>query len=146
MPNRFSRIALRAAYSASQLPRIAWYVGHGPAMRRLAKAAPRPDGALVPHRRRTTAPVPDRTQVYADIAVLLRQDLANIEAGFYPLPADHDGTLLTLLHRSRLFFEDLPEVHRRRERGAHNEVLDERTIGTWPHYYLQNFHFQSAAG
>jgi hypothetical protein len=42
-----------------------------------------------------------------------------------PTAADHDGSLLTLLHRSRLFFEDLPEIHRRRERNAHNEVLRE---------------------
>jgi ubiquinone/menaquinone biosynthesis C-methylase UbiE len=143
MYSPLSRIAVRLAYGARQLPRVAWYVGHGLAMRRLAKAAPRRDGALVPRRRRTTAPVPDRTQIYADMAVLLRQDLANVEAGFYPLPADHDGPLLTLLHRSELFFKDLPEVHRRRESGAHSEVLDEHTIGTRPHYYLQNFHFQS---
>ena len=65
------------------------------------------------------------------------------QAGFYPLPADHDGSLLTLLHRSRLFFEDLPEIHRRRESRAHNEVLAEGTRGKRPRYYLQNFHFQS---
>jgi hypothetical protein len=29
---------------------------------------------------------------------------------------------LTLLHRSRLFFEDLPTIHRRRESGSHNDV------------------------
>jgi ubiquinone/menaquinone biosynthesis C-methylase UbiE len=143
MSSSLSRIAVRLAYGASQLPRVAWYVGHGLAMRRLAEAASPRDGVPVPRRRRTSAPVPDRGQIYTDMAVLLRQDLANIEAGFYPLPADHDGTLLTLLHRSRLFFQDLPEVHRRRERGAHSEVLDEHTIGTRPHYYLQNFHFQS---
>jgi SAM-dependent methyltransferase len=77
------------------------------------------------------------------MAVLFQQDLANIEAGLYPLPADHDGSLLTLLHRSRLFFHDLPEIHRRRESGAHHEVLAERTRGKRPRYFLQNFHFQS---
>src|ERR1700746_3601137 len=55
-------------------------------------------------------PPPDRIQIDADMPILLRQDLANIEAGLYPLPADHDGSLLTLLQRSRLFFEDLPEI------------------------------------
>jgi hypothetical protein len=40
---------------------------------------------------------------------LFMKDLANVETGIYPLPADHDGSLLTLLHRSRLLFEDLPE-------------------------------------
>jgi hypothetical protein len=39
MTNPLSRIAMRVAYGASQLPRVAWYVGHGLAMRRLAKAA-----------------------------------------------------------------------------------------------------------
>jgi hypothetical protein len=33
----------------------------------------------------------------------------------YPLPIDHDGSLPMLLKRSRLFFEDLPEIHGRRE-------------------------------
>ena len=48
-----------------------------------------------------------------------------------------------LLHRSRLFFEDLPAVHRRRESGDHAEVLSEETRGKRPRYYLRNFHFQS---
>jgi hypothetical protein len=78
------------------------------------------------------------------MAVLLRQDLANVEAGLYPLPADHDCPLLTLLRRSRLFFEDLPEVHRRRESGLRSEVADEHTIGTRPDCYLQNFDFKSS--
>ena len=76
-------------------------------------------------------------QIYADMAVLLRQDLANLEAGLYPLPADHDGSFFNLLQRSRLFFEDLPEIHRRRERGGHGEVLNEHPVGKRPHYYLQ---------
>jgi hypothetical protein len=71
------------------------------------------------------------------------QDLANVEAGMYPLPADHDGSLLTLIHRSRLFFADLPAIHRRREHHATNEVLSEAPRGERPRYYLQNFHFQS---
>jgi ubiquinone/menaquinone biosynthesis C-methylase UbiE len=77
------------------------------------------------------------------MATLLRQDLANVEAGLYPLPADHDGSLLTLLHRSRLFFEDLPEIYERRKSGRRREVLNEKTAGKRPTYYLQNFHFQS---
>jgi hypothetical protein len=59
------------------------------------------------------------------------------------LPADHDGSWPLLLERSRLFFEDLPEVHRRRETGEHRQVVDEVTRGKRPGYYLQNFHFQS---
>jgi hypothetical protein len=39
---------------------------------------------------------------------------------------------LTLFHRSRLFFDDLPEIHRRRESRGHNEVLAEGTRGKRP--------------
>jgi hypothetical protein len=79
------------------------------------------------------------------MARLFLQDLANVEACIYPLPADHDGSLLTLINRSRLFFEDLPEIHRRRERRAHDEIFNKATRGTRPRY-LQNFHFNQAAG
>jgi hypothetical protein len=50
--------------------------------------------------------VPDRKHIYADMAKLFLQDLANVEAGIYPVPADHDGSLLALIRRSRIFFED----------------------------------------
>jgi ubiquinone/menaquinone biosynthesis C-methylase UbiE len=143
MSSPLSNIALRLAYGATQLPRVGWYVAHGLAMRRLAKAARQRDGEAGQGLRHANVRVPDRMQIYADMAVLLQQDLANIEAGLYPLPADHDGSLSTLLERSRLFFEDLPEIHRRRIRGRHSEVLNEHTVGKRPGYYLQNFHFQS---
>jgi ubiquinone/menaquinone biosynthesis C-methylase UbiE len=143
MSNPLSRFATRVAYGASQLPRVAWYVGHSLALRRLSKEVLLRDGKKARPPAHTNAPVPDRGRLYADMAVLLQQDLANIEAGIYPLPADHDGSLLTLLDRSRLFFEDLPEIHRRRENRAHNEVLRDGTRGKRPRYYLQNFHFQS---
>jgi ubiquinone/menaquinone biosynthesis C-methylase UbiE len=87
--------------------------------------------------------VPDRKHIYADMAKLFLQDLANVEAGIYPVPADHDGSLLALIRRSRIFFEDLPNIHRRREGRAHSEVLSETTRGTRPRYYLQNFHYQT---
>jgi ubiquinone/menaquinone biosynthesis C-methylase UbiE len=143
MSNPLFRLATRVAYSASQLPRIAWYVGHSIVVHRLSEATRRRDSKKARPRAFTTAPVPDRRRLYKDMAILLQQDLANVEAGIYPLPADHDGSLLTLLHRSRLFFEDLPEIHRRRESRAHSEVLSEGTRGKRPRYYLQNFHFQS---
>jgi ubiquinone/menaquinone biosynthesis C-methylase UbiE len=137
------RLATRIAYGARQLPRLAWYVGHGELMRRLSAAARRREGAGTRPRGHTEAPVPDRRRMYADMARLFAQDLANVEAGIYPLPADHDGSWQTLLKRSRLFFEDLPEVHRRRENGSCREVRNEETRGKRPNYYLQNFHFQS---
>jgi ubiquinone/menaquinone biosynthesis C-methylase UbiE len=138
-----SRIVTRATYGISQLPRIAWYVGHGVALRRLSQAAQRRDGVSARPRATTAAPVPDRNRLYADMAALFMQDLANVEAGIYPLPADHDGSLSKLIRRSRLFFADLPEVHERRKRRAHDEILNDETRGKRPRYYLQNFHFQS---
>ena len=142
MASPVSSFATRLAYGASQLPRVAWYVGHGLVMRQLSEAARRAGESARP-RAATDAPVPDRRRLYADMATLFLQDLANVEAGIYPLPTDHDGSLPLLLYRSRLFFEDLPKVHRRRESGEYRQVLNEETRGKRPGYYLQNFHFQS---
>ena len=143
MSDPISRLITRAAYGVTQLPRVAWYVGHSLAVRRLSESARRRDGQNARSRAHTDLPVPDRRRLYADMATLFRQDLANVEAGYYPLPADHDGSLMTLLLRSRLFFDDLPAIHQRRSRGAHNEVLSDSTRRKRPRYYLQNFHFQS---
>ncbi len=143
MADFISRLATRLAYGASQLPRVAWYVGQGMVMRQLSEMAGRRAGRSTRPRASTDAPVPDRRRLYADMAMLFRQDLANVEDGIYPMPVDHDGSLPLLLHRSRLFFEDLPNIHRRRENGHHQEVLNETTRGKRPAYYLQNFHFQS---
>src|SRR6266478_7942597 len=135
-------ITRRLAYGLSQLPRFAWYMGHNMVMRELSKQAQRRAGghARAAHTHRA---VPGRWQLYADMAALFRQDLANVEAGIYPLPADHDGAWPILLNRSRLFFEDLPQVHRRRASREVREVLNTETRGKRPDYYLQNFHFQS---
>ena len=59
------------------------------------------------------------------MAKLFSQDLANVERGIYPLPEDHDGSLFTLIDRSRLFFADLPEIYRRRERRAHKRAASD---------------------
>jgi ubiquinone/menaquinone biosynthesis C-methylase UbiE len=143
MGTPLSDIVTRLAYGARQLPRVAWYVGHSLALRRLAEATHRQEGRTERRRPGTDLPVPDRSQIYKDMAALFMQDLANIEAGIYPLPVDHDGSLGVLLRRSQLFFEDLPEIHRRRNRRAVKEILTEGTRGKRPRYYLQNFHFQS---
>src|SRR5690242_1427390 len=143
MPAPAASIITRVAYGMGQLPRLAWYLGHGFALRRLANVA-RANGKTRTRRRvRSAAQIPDRSRLYSDMAKLFFQDLANVEAGIYPVPADRDGSILTLLNRSRLFFEDLPNVHRRREQRAHNEVFNKDTRARRPRYYLQNFHFQS---
>jgi hypothetical protein len=94
-------VVTRFAYGMSQLPRVAWYLGHGLVLRRLSEAARRREGSQSRARRRphTDAPVPDHDYIYAEMIRLFIQDLANVEAGIYPVPADYDGSRLTLIHR-----------------------------------------------
>jgi ubiquinone/menaquinone biosynthesis C-methylase UbiE len=132
-----STFATRIAYGATQLPRIAWYFGHGTVMRRLEQDRRR--GA----ERKPRRPSSSDGRLYSEMAKLFRQDLANVEGGIYPLPVDHDGSWPILLNRSRLFFSDLPAIHRRRERADYREVRSPELRGKRPDYYLQNFHFQT---
>ena len=71
-------------------------------LRELADTVPQSEKSKARRRVHTDAPVPDRKHIYADMAKLFLQDLANVEAGIYPLPADHDGSLLALIRRSRI--------------------------------------------
>jgi ubiquinone/menaquinone biosynthesis C-methylase UbiE len=141
MSHPLSRLATRVVYASRQLPRMAWYAGHLYVVRRLAEQVRHHEGERTPPTPRSDPRMQQRLN--ADMAALLEHDLANVEAGIYPLPADHDGSLLTMLDRSRLFFRDLPDVDQRRKRNATHEVLNAKTRGRRPDYYLQNFHFQS---
>jgi ubiquinone/menaquinone biosynthesis C-methylase UbiE len=143
MSTPITRFVTRAAYGARQLPRFAWYAAHAATMSRLAEQVREEEGESQRPRAQTTESVPSRGRLYEDMAALFRQDLANVEAGLYPLPADHDGSLLTRLTRSGLFFDDLPTIHRRRKSGGHSEIFTDETRGKRPRYYLQNFHFQT---
>src|SRR5260221_11832551 len=106
MADSVSQFATRMAYGARQLPRVAWYIGHGMVMRRLRRTVREHAGQRPPPQVRVR--VPDRRRLYADMAVLFRQDPANVPAGIYPLPADHDGPMPALLAPSSLFFEGAP--------------------------------------
>jgi ubiquinone/menaquinone biosynthesis C-methylase UbiE len=143
MPSEISRAVTKLAYGVTQVPRVAWYIGHSLVLRELADTVRQSGKSKARRRVHTDAPVPDRKRIYADMAKLFLRDLANVEAGIYPVPADHDGSLLALVRRSRMFFDDLPNIHRRRQRYAHDEVLNDTTRGKRPRYYLQNFHYQS---
>src|SRR5262245_17631925 len=139
MPSTAPISTTRLLYGARQLSRVAWYMGHAAVMRRLSDIVREREGTVDAG----PAPGPGRKRLYSDMLALFQRDLANVEAGVYPLPADHDGALATVLNRSWLFFEDLPEIHRRRQQGNSREVLNEDTRGRRPAYYLQNFHFQT---
>src|ERR1700675_4685383 len=123
MNSPLSRLVTRAAYALSQLPRVAWYVGHGLAMGRLSERARRREGKSTRPRAHTDAAVPDRNRLCDDMPAWLQRDLANCAPAISPLPTDHDGSLSTLLEMTRLFFEPLPDIHSEIESGVACEVL-----------------------
>ena len=138
----FERWTNRAAFAARQTGRVAWYAGHGQIMRRMVRRLEaRPDA---PRRTpvRPSKPVPGMRRLLADVAALLARDLANAEAGHYPLPENEDGGLAGMMAQSRAFLRDVPEVVRRRGEMLSRD-LDETESAARPDYYMQNFHFQS---
>jgi ubiquinone/menaquinone biosynthesis C-methylase UbiE len=141
------RLVTRLSFAANQAGRVAWYAGHGAAMRRAVKRIDAQHDAKYPGTRpqirKPRGAVPSTRRMLADIATLLKRDLENVEAGLYPLPADTDGPLPARLAASRAFFADVPEVARRRRESAHQEARRERGADKRPRYYQQNFHFQS---
>ncbi|MEM9206284.1 MAG: class I SAM-dependent methyltransferase [Pseudomonadota bacterium] len=142
MANPLETLATRARYGSRQLPRVAWYVGHGLAMRRISARA-RERGLQNRPMASSEQPIPDQRRLFQDLGVLLERDIENVERGYYPMPDDNDGSFLDVLRRSRLFFQDLPEVNRRREENDNSEVYTDENKGKRPRYYLQNFHYQS---
>jgi hypothetical protein len=55
-----------------------------------------------------------------DMAALLERDLANVEAGIYLVPADHEGSLLTFAQPTRdvCFTPESRHVQRRKSMSA----------------------------
>jgi ubiquinone/menaquinone biosynthesis C-methylase UbiE len=128
----------KLAYTARQSARVAWYMGHYFASRRYHGAAPK--DAPTPKPRKAG---PGRDRMLADMAQLFERDLANAEAGHYPLPRDHDGGLSGILKASRRYFADLPGTVARKAERRSNEVDGSDLRGKLPEYFLQNFHFQT---
>ncbi len=141
MATPVERLGFRAGYGMQQAGRVAWYTAHSYALRRLRNMAER----VYPESRveRPQVATPDRARIWRDLAALFRRDMANVEAGIYPRPADHEGGPGELLARSRAFFQDLPKTFRRRSARNGQEVFTEEWQGRLPRYYLQNFHYQS---
>ncbi|MXN66026.1 methyltransferase domain-containing protein [Stappia sp. GBMRC 2046] len=138
-------LSRRTRFVARQGARIAWFTAHGEVLRRLQKRIreeqPSPPPNITPSK-----PVPSQRELIGHIIELFRRDLANVEAGIYPLPRGEFGSPAEFLSLSREFFEDAPKVARRRyAAGGHQEVFEEtrENTGGLPRYYRQNFHFQS---
>lgn len=126
----------RTLYGLSQSARAAWYGGQYILANKLAPpmhdAPPVRPGSL-----------PGWGAVRADLFALFRRDWANVEAGYYPPPADMAPPPGRAIARAVDFLRDLPAVNLRRRLGTNSEVFDAETRGRYPRYYLQNFHYQS---
>ncbi|MGI9372010.1 MAG: methyltransferase domain-containing protein [Hyphomicrobiales bacterium] len=136
----------KLSYTARQGARVAWYMGHYFAAQRFRDAkseASTPKPATAPAQTKPKKPSLTAERVLADLAETFRQDLANVEAGYYPMPQDHDGSLPKLIQRSRKYFQDLPVAAERKEKGAGREVYSPELKQNLPAYFLQNFHYQT---
>ena len=114
MDSAMTRFAIRAAYGASQLPRVAWYIGHGFVMGRLAERMRQQERQRTRPRAHSDTPVPDRARLYRDMAAggCIGQSLGR------QVPEWLDGLILsaTWLKPSR----DMARLS-----GARRAVLDE---------------------
>src|SRR5260370_23052531 len=123
MVDSVSQFATRMAYGARQLPRVAWYIGHGMVMRRLRRTVREHAGQRPPPQVRVR--VPDRRRLYADMAVLFPQDLPNVGAGLFPLPVEHHGPFPDPLAPPPLLFQASPTIPRR----PHNRPIPDLPYG-----------------
>lgn len=147
----------RARYVARQGSRVAWFAVHGEIAqsisRRIARAArgdskpgpKQPGGEESRSEPRKSVSTPDLRRLFSQIGALFARDLANVEAGHYPMPEGEFGSPRAFLDLSRRFLADVPKVARRRVSGGHQEVYEATREGApgLPRYYRQNFHFQS---
>jgi ubiquinone/menaquinone biosynthesis C-methylase UbiE len=131
----------RLSYIVRQGARVAWYTGHYLAageLQRAGKKEDEPQKPQAPPRERSSAGI-----LLEELLDLFRTDLANVEAGHYPLPRDHDGRLADLLKLSREFLSDVPLAAGRKSAAAGREIYDPALEEKFPGYFLQNFHYQT---
>ena len=141
-PLNLSRLAARARYIARQGSRVTWYAGQAYRMRRLQHQAVEKDPSLKPDVKAPDSRVPGVAELLRGVAALSARDLANIEAGLYP-PPRADERWADRIRDAQAFFEDLPEVARRRADKRHQDARDAPKADKRPRYYQQNFHFQT---
>jgi ubiquinone/menaquinone biosynthesis C-methylase UbiE len=136
----------RIAYALGQTVRVSWFFGQSALAARINRpAAGRADPGPVRPPRAAGSGASDRRAVLEELRRLIRRDLANIEAGYYRMPHNLLPDPRRALDDAWRFFQDLPEVGRRREARLGGEVrrAPPPGAGRLPAYYLQNFHFQT---
>ncbi|MEX0644314.1 MAG: class I SAM-dependent methyltransferase [Parvularculaceae bacterium] len=131
----------RAAYSAAQIARVAWFTGHYIAGRRVMGPLTEPGEAPYAEE---FAPL-DRARLKDAFRDVFRMDWRNIERGEYRLPLDarRPPSLARLLRLSRDYLRDAATVARRKHARGHSEVMREEAAAKYPRYFLQNFHYQT---
>jgi ubiquinone/menaquinone biosynthesis C-methylase UbiE len=132
--SRSERRLARIAYRAAHATRMGWYSG----IYRLSKNLTQP----VPAAPGLAERMPSVERMRADLDALIRQDLANIEAGLYRMPEDVLPGPSALRQAAR-YIADLRAVERRRHARDGQEVFRAAHPGRFPRYYLQNFHYQT---
>ncbi|WP_350333286.1 class I SAM-dependent methyltransferase [Coralliovum pocilloporae] len=141
--SRAGRTVARVSYTARQISRMGFYIGHRLAIDRAVRRQEATSRAEPTPPPKADGAVPDRAALLKEIRALLQQDLIHSEQGYYPTPRDHDGSLVSLVKRSRLLFKDLPRSTERRLSNHFTEAREEASLDGLPAYYRQNFHFQS---
>jgi ubiquinone/menaquinone biosynthesis C-methylase UbiE len=126
------------AYSVSQTARVGWFYGQYRAAQSLA---PRLPAARWPKPARAVPGL--GRSLMADLRALMRRDWQNIRAGLYKAPHDLVPSPRAALRQSLRFFADLPAVNLRRRERLASEVRAQEPDGSYPRYYLQNFHYQT---
>lgn len=123
-------------YAAAQAARVAFYGAHYAVARLVARDA-FADIDVEKHR------FPSWTATMAGMRALFATDLANAEAGLYPLPLD----IAQEIRRARTslpYLADIPRVAARRRRAGYKEIAASwNGLARLPRYYRQNFHFQT---
>lgn len=125
--------AERLAYAGTQAARVAFYGAHYLVARVVGGDA----FAAIDINRHE---FPSFRDTLTAMRVLFARDLANAEAGLYPLPLDF-AREMRRARASLRYLADIPRVAARRRRRGHNDVA---ALGDGlPGYYRQNFHFQT---
>jgi ubiquinone/menaquinone biosynthesis C-methylase UbiE len=125
-------------FAVGQAVRVAWFMGEYRLAQRLTSGAAPP--------RQSSIVTPNEGVFIAELRRLLIEDWRNIEAGLYRLPHDLWGSPRRLFGDTLRFFDDLPDVERRRRGRISAEVRHHPpspAAARLPRYYLQNFHFQT---
>ncbi|MBC7769404.1 MAG: class I SAM-dependent methyltransferase [Phycisphaerales bacterium] len=131
----------RARYAAAQGARVAWYMSQYMLARRISGPFNPPGEPKFEPK----SPEGDAKRIRAAFLELFAKDRVNIEAGLYPAPNDVRLTrAIAALRNSASFFRDLPSVDQRRMERDGVEVREQaKGDGSFPTYYLQNFHYQT---